>query len=98
MERDDREAESEFKPGAVLLARMTNAPIIPIAYAAKNGRHWKSWDQFVVPRPFTRIVIAVGEPMIVPKTLALDNLEPFQKTMESTMARLIDTARASFDA
>ena len=87
----------EFKPGAALLARMTKAPVVPIVYVAEHYRNWDSWDQFIVPRPFTRIVIAVGEPMMVPKELGVDQLEPFQRTMEKTMARLIEQARASLD-
>jgi lysophospholipid acyltransferase (LPLAT)-like uncharacterized protein len=87
----------EFKPGAALLARMTKAPVVPIVYVAERYRNWDSWDEFIVPRPFTRIVIAVGEPMTVPKELGVDQLEPFQRTMEETMARLIEQARASLN-
>ena len=86
----------EFKAGAVLLARMTKAPIVPVVYAAERYRNWDSWDEFIVPRPFTRIVIAVGEPVTVPKDLAVGALEPLQRDMEEKMARLIEQARATF--
>ena len=85
----------EFKPGAAVLARMTKAPIVPIVYVEWHYRNWNSWDEFIVPRPFTRIVIAVGEPMTVPKELAVDELEPFQRAVETTMARLVEQARAT---
>ncbi len=88
----------EFKPGAVLLARMTGAPIVPIAYAAERYWNWGSWDAFIVPRPFTRIVIAVGEPVAVPKQLSVQDMEPLQRSMEAQLARLIEQARATFDA
>src|SRR6202142_1074357 len=49
----------KFKPGAILLAQMSQRPMIPMAYAA--SRAWKiQWDRFVIPKPFSRIVIAVG--------------------------------------
>ena len=86
----------EFKAGAILLARMTKAPIVPVVYAAERYRNWDSWDEFIVPRPFTRIVMAVGEPVEVPKNLAMDALEPFQRDMEEKMARLAEQARGSF--
>ncbi len=58
----------KFKPGAVLLAQMSGRPIIPLSYAA--SRAWKiKWDRFVNPWPLSRIVIAVGEPVYVPKGL-----------------------------
>jgi lysophospholipid acyltransferase (LPLAT)-like uncharacterized protein len=86
----------EFKPGALLLARMTGAPVVPVVYAAERGHNWDSWDEFIVPRPFTRIAIAIGEPVMVPKDLAVDALEPLQREMERRMARLIEQARATF--
>src|SRR5215470_856878 len=56
----------EFKPGAILLAQMSGRPILPMAYAAT--RAWTlQWDKFVLPYPFSRIVIAVGAPRYVPR-------------------------------
>lgn len=85
----------EFKAGSILLARMSQAPIVPLAYAAARYRNWNAWDQFILPRPFTRIAIAVGEPVAVPKNLSMDDLEPLQRQMESVMARLIEAASAA---
>ena len=52
----------KFKPGALLLAQMSGRPILPMAYAA--SRAWLvKWDKFVIPKPFARIVIAIGEPV-----------------------------------
>jgi lysophospholipid acyltransferase (LPLAT)-like uncharacterized protein len=40
----------KFKPGAVLLAQLSQRPMIPLAYAA--SRAWKiKWDRFVIPKP-----------------------------------------------
>jgi hypothetical protein len=36
--------------------------------------------------------------MQVPKELGVDQLEPFQRNMEKTMARLIEQARATLEA
>lgn len=86
----------EFKPGALLLARMTGAPVVPMVYAAERCRNWNSWDEFIVPRPFSRIAIAIGEPVTVPKDLAVDALEPLQREMEQRMAELMEQAQATF--
>ena len=49
----------KFKPGAILLAQMSQRPMIPLAYAA--SRAWKiKWDRFVIPKPFARVAIVVG--------------------------------------
>ncbi len=58
----------KFKPGALLLAQLSQRPIIPLSYCA--SRAWKiGWDRFVIPKIGARIVIAVGEPVYVAKGL-----------------------------
>ena len=77
----------KFKPGAVLLAQMSQRPIIPLAYAA--SRAWRiQWDQFVIPQPFSRIAIAVGEPVYIPKGLDAATLERHQLDMEARLQSL----------
>ena len=82
----------KFKPGAVLLAQLSQRPIIPMAYAA--SRAWKiKWDRFVIPKPGARIAIAVGEPVYVPKGLDAAGLGAFQEQMELRLNSLFETAR-----
>jgi lysophospholipid acyltransferase (LPLAT)-like uncharacterized protein len=64
----------EFKPGAILLAKMAKAPIVPIAWAGTRVKRWRSWDRFMLPKPFSRIAIVVGEPWTVPAGFAMDRL------------------------
>ena len=81
----------KFKPGAVLLAQLSGRPIIPMSYAA--SRAWKiKWDKFVIPKPFARIAIAIGEPVYVPKGLDAAGLEGFQLSMEGRLHALFEEA------
>jgi lysophospholipid acyltransferase (LPLAT)-like uncharacterized protein len=82
----------KFKPGAVLLAQLSQRPIIPMAYAA--SRAWKiKWDSFVIPKPFARIAIVVGEPVYVPKGLDAAGLARFQGEMEQRLKSLFEDAK-----
>jgi lysophospholipid acyltransferase (LPLAT)-like uncharacterized protein len=84
----------KFKPGAVLLAQLSQRPIVPMAYAA--SRAWKiQWDRFVIPQPFCRIVIAIGAPVYVAKGLDAAGLERLQLEMESRLKALYAQARAA---
>lgn len=50
------------KAGAVLAARATGAPLLPVASAARSA--WvleRAWDRFEIPLPFSRVAIVVGE-------------------------------------
>lgn len=84
----------QFKPGAVLLARMSGRPMLPMAYAA--SRAWLiKWDRFVLPVPFSRIVIAVGPPRYVSRGSAGAPLEQLQDEMGQELKRLYEVARDS---
>ena len=50
------------QPGVVQLARLTGAWILPITSSSSRARFLRSWDRFLVPRPFSRGVVAYGEP------------------------------------
>jgi lysophospholipid acyltransferase (LPLAT)-like uncharacterized protein len=84
----------EFKPGAILLSQMSQRPIVPMAYAA--SRAWLiKWDKFVVPVPFSRIVIAVGPPLYVPRVIDSAALERWQGELKIELQRLYGVARDS---
>ncbi|HEV2227671.1 MAG TPA: lysophospholipid acyltransferase family protein [Steroidobacteraceae bacterium] len=82
-----------FKPGALLLAQMSQRPILPMAYAA--SRAWLvKWDRFVIPVPFlARIAIAIGAPRYVPRVTDAAGLERLQGEMERELRRLYGAAR-----
>jgi len=54
------------KPGTLVLARTTGAPILPLAFAADRTWRFGSWDRLVLPRPLARVAFVVGEPLRVP--------------------------------
>jgi lysophospholipid acyltransferase (LPLAT)-like uncharacterized protein len=86
----------KFKPGAILLAQMSGRPMLPMAYAA--SRAWRiKWDRFVIPVPFSRVVIAIGPPRYVPRAIDAATLERLQGEMESELRRLFEEARKALN-
>jgi lysophospholipid acyltransferase (LPLAT)-like uncharacterized protein len=51
------------KPGAVKLAQLTGSPIS--AFYTLPQRAWtlKSWDEFLIPKPFSRVVVTYPKPV-----------------------------------
>jgi lysophospholipid acyltransferase (LPLAT)-like uncharacterized protein len=87
----------QFKPGAILLAQISGRPMLPMAYAA--SRAWLiKWDKFVIPVPFARVVIAVGEPSYVPRVVDAKTIERMQGEMAAELKRLYGVARAGLSA
>ena len=55
------------KMGAVILAKKTGNPILP--FTVTPARYWsftKTWDAFIVPKPFTRARLEIAQPIFVP--------------------------------
>ncbi|MCK5335680.1 MAG: lysophospholipid acyltransferase family protein [Gammaproteobacteria bacterium] len=85
----------EFKQGAVMLSQLTQAPMLPIAYAASRFWQLKSWDQFIIPKPFSNIVIAVGKPHYINKKNSAEELEAERLSMEKEVMDCIKIAKES---
>lgn len=94
-----RGPQHEFKVGTVLMARVAGVPILPIGCAA--DRAWyleKRWDRFMIPKPFARIAIAVGEPVPVPREVALDALEPVRRDVQERVMSLMSESEQALEA
>ena len=85
-----------FKGGALMLAQLSQRPIIPMSYFASRAWH-AGWDSFVIPQPLARIVIAVGEPVYVAKGTDAAGVERLQVDMEQRLKRLFETAKSMGD-
>lgn len=81
-----------FKIGDILLSQFTQAPLFPLAYAADRAWTLKSWDRFMIPKPFSRIAIAIGEPVTIPRGLLAEDLEPYRLQMENALKGLTQLA------
>ncbi len=80
------------KPGAIAVARMAGVPIVPIGCAAQRSWRMPTWDRHLVPKPFSRVVISVGEPYIVPRQLDEEALEEQRSGLEGRVNRLMEKA------
>ncbi len=81
----------EFKAGAVLMARIAGIPIIPMACAADRAWYLDRWDNFMIPKPFARVAVAIGEPYAVPSDVALDAMEPHRLNVQQAVMSLMTT-------
>jgi len=79
----------EFKAGAVLMARIAGVPIIPMACAADRAWYLDRWDNFMIPKPFARVAVAIGAPYVVPSDVALDALEPHRLNVQQAVMSLM---------
>jgi lysophospholipid acyltransferase (LPLAT)-like uncharacterized protein len=88
----------EFKMGAVLMARIAGVPVIPIACAADRAWYLDRWDDFMVPKPFARIVLAIGDPYTIPSDAPLDSLESHRINVQEAVMSLMAESEAVLQA
>jgi len=69
----------EFKPGALMAAQVTGLPVIPLAVGMSSAWSLKSWDGFLVPKPFSQIHVQYLHPRFVPKDASRADLEGLAK-------------------
>jgi len=76
----------EVKMGVIRVAQATGNPIVPMAFSAE--RMWiarKSWDNYMIPKPFSRIYVKYMEPIFVPKNTAKEDLEIYRRRVQTSL-------------
>lgn len=73
------------KLGAVELARLTGAPLFPVAFGAAPARVLESWDRFLIPCPFARAGYVWGEPLHVERQATRVELAKAQQLLEERL-------------
>jgi hypothetical protein len=79
----------QFAQGALVAAQRSDAFILPVAVSASRAWHLRSWDRFMIPKPFARLTIAYGTPSKVTSAsvrTAGDEAPRFEQLMQDTQA------------
>jgi lysophospholipid acyltransferase (LPLAT)-like uncharacterized protein len=73
------------KMGAVIIARDAQVPLIPLTWGADRCWIINSWDRFLLPKPFARIVIYYPEPIWIPPSADSKKLEGYRHLLEESL-------------
>lgn len=79
------------QPGIVQLARLTGAWILPITFSSSRPRFLASWDRYLLPKPFSRNVVAYGEPFPISPEMS-------DEAALARIASALDAVTAAADA
>jgi len=79
----------EMKSGVMVMARVGGIPILPVSCAADRAWYLRRWDDFMIPKPFSRIVLGVGEPYTIPPGTRLDDIEPHRLNVQQAVMSLM---------
>jgi lysophospholipid acyltransferase (LPLAT)-like uncharacterized protein len=85
------------KPGPVILARKTGCPVMVFHIGVDRGITFeKTWDLFLLPKPFARAVILFAPPIYVPPDANPEALEAKHAEMQRELERVRDIAESWF--
>ncbi|MFN2623058.1 MAG: lysophospholipid acyltransferase family protein [Chthoniobacterales bacterium] len=80
----------QVSQGVVFLAQKSGAPIVPIHMEYSSCWRLKSWDRFVVPRPFATLRAIFGAPIRIPPLAGPEQFEAEQLRLQSAMMSLVE--------
>ncbi|BCU77387.1 lysophospholipid acyltransferase family protein [Luteolibacter sp. LG18] len=75
----------KLQGGLVKLAQTTGAPVIPVHVELSSCWRLKSWDRFMIPKPFSRVRIIFDQALAVPASLSDDAFETERARIESVL-------------
>jgi lysophospholipid acyltransferase (LPLAT)-like uncharacterized protein len=80
----------ELGPGIVLLAQKSGASIFPLHLEYSSCWRLKSWDRFILPRPFSRVRVILGPPHQVAATRTEQEFEAERLRLQNAMMALVE--------
>ncbi len=85
------------KPGVIEIARLAECAVVPMStYPLKFWTLKKSWDQFRVPKPFTKIVVVIGEPVFCGEHVTREQFDQVALDVASRLQQCEVTGRKHF--
>lgn len=73
------------KPGVIDVARRGSVAIVPLT--ALGDRNWVlgSWDRLNIPKPFARVAVSYGEPIVVPEDVDEQGFERLRVELQNQL-------------
>lgn len=87
-----RGPRQQVQMGIIQLAKITGIPIVPFSFDASRKKVLNSWDNFIIPAPFSKGVFVWGEPVIVSKDADKRTLGSKKEELEKELNRLTEEA------
>jgi lysophospholipid acyltransferase (LPLAT)-like uncharacterized protein len=75
------------QPGTIFLAQRSGCPILPIGVSARPRKLLRSWDSYMIPMPFSRAALVIGDPFYVPADLD----EKGKEQVAAQLERILNT-------
>jgi len=76
------------KPGLLIIAQFSGMPILPTITSAEKKWVFNSWDRFMIPKPFSRVIFRFGDEIYVSRNLRGAAFDAKRSFIENTLKKL----------
>jgi lysophospholipid acyltransferase (LPLAT)-like uncharacterized protein len=80
-----RGPSGKVKVGVIRLAHATDAVIVPFSVSAEKAWYFNSWDKFLLPKPFTKVLLHFGKMIKFDRVKDREIFEEQRKQLEEIM-------------
>ncbi len=80
-----RGPSGKVKAGVIRLAHATDAVIVPFSVSAEKAWYFNSWDKFLLPKPFAKVLLRFGKMIKFDRVKDREIFEEQRKQLEEIM-------------
>lgn len=79
-------------PGVIYLASNAPTVLMPLAVAASSAWRLPTWDGYLIPKPFARVHVHIGQPLSLPTDIPREDTEEWQLRITQIIDKAVEEA------
>lgn len=76
-----------LQPGPLKLSQLTGCALLPLRVICTSSWKLTTWDQFEIPKPFSKIYLCIDEPIFVSRNASAEELETLRSNLEKELSQ-----------
>ena len=93
-----RGPSQKVSDGIIKISKTTQVPIIPIGFSSSKFKTLKSWDSFLITKPFSKCAFVWGDSITIPKDCNKIEIEGYKNKLEKELNNCIKKAKIEINA
>jgi hypothetical protein len=85
------------KPGPVGLSKVTGIPMAAFYVALSNAWVLKTWDDFMIPKPFSRALVRLSRKTVIPADANDSRLDDYHAELQAALDRVTQFAEENVE-
>lgn len=93
-----RGPNQKVSDGIIKISKTTQIPIIPVGFFSSKFSNLKSWDSFLITKPFSKCIFVWGKAIVIPKNCTNNEIEEYKNILEIEINNCVDQAKKEINA